>query len=134
MPTLAVAIRSGLPSDDEHASLAEAREALAYWEDRAHRLPRHAVRRRREARELSARWQARVAARERDAYGRGLLGALLLVATERRLPAGVRHTGAVVARRTRQAATIVVVTVIALAMAGIVAAVELLSALVNALS
>ena len=60
--------------------LEDARESLAYWENRARTLPLHAVRRRREAREMTHRWQARVAEAERIVYGRGLLGALLLVA------------------------------------------------------
>ena len=60
--------------------LEDARESLAYWEARARTLPRHAIRRRREAREMTARWQARVAEAERLVYGRGLLGALLLLA------------------------------------------------------
>ena len=57
--------------------LEDARESLAYWETRARTLPLHAVRRRREAREMTHRWQARVAEAERIVYGRGLLGALL---------------------------------------------------------
>ncbi|HET8949832.1 MAG TPA: hypothetical protein VFN44_04950, partial [Solirubrobacteraceae bacterium] len=65
--------------------LEDARESLAYWETRARTLPLHAVRRRREAREMTHRWQVRVAEAERTVYGRGLLGALLLVAAERRL-------------------------------------------------
>ena len=77
--------------------LEDARESLAYWEARAHTLPRHAIRRRREAREMTARWQARVAEAERLVYGRGLLGALLLLAAERRLPQPVRRHGRVVA-------------------------------------
>jgi len=41
--------------------LEDARESLAYWQARAETLPRHAIRRRREARDMAARWQARVA-------------------------------------------------------------------------
>ena len=75
---------------------------------RARTLPLHAVRRRREAREMTHRWQARVAEAERIVYGRGLLGALLLVAAERRLPQQTRHRGQVVARRVVQAAVALV--------------------------
>src|SRR4051795_1085980 len=84
--------------------LEDAREALAYWERRSHALPRHAVRRRREAREMAVRWQARVAEAERTVYGRGLLRALLLLAAERRLPQPVRRRSHDVARRVGQAA------------------------------
>ena len=114
--------------------LEDARESLAYWETRARTLPRHALRRRREAREMTARWQARVAEAERLAYGRGLLGALLLLAAERRLPQGVRRSGAVVARRLAQAAVAVCVCLVALFAAGAWAAVEVLAAVLRALA
>ena len=73
--------------------LEDARESLAYWESRARTLPRHALRRRREAREMASRWQARVDEAERLVYRRGLLGALQLQAAQRRLPQGVRRSG-----------------------------------------
>jgi hypothetical protein len=76
--------------------LADARQSLAYWEARARRLPRRALRRRREARAMAARWRARVAEAERREYGRGLLGAALLLVVERRLPATTSYR----ARRT----------------------------------
>ena len=114
--------------------LEDARESLAYWETRARTLPLHAVRRRREAREMAARWQARVAEAERMVYGRGLLGALLLVAAERRLPATARRTGHVVARRVARAAAVVLVCLMALAVAGAWVFVELVSALLGALA
>jgi len=114
--------------------LEDARESLTYWETRARTLPLHAVRRRREAREMAARWQARVAEAERMVYGRGLLGALLMVAAERRLPATARRTGHVVARRVAQAAVVVVVCLMALAVAGVWMVVELVSALLGALA
>ena len=67
--------------------LEDARESLAYWETRAQHAPaatRSAAAARR------ARWppagRHRVAEAERLVYGRGLLGALLLLAAERRLP------------------------------------------------
>ena len=114
-------------------SLEDARESLAYWEDRARRLPRHALRRRREAREMAVRWQARVADAERAVYGRGLLGALLLLAAERRLPEPTRRAGRRLVRRTAQAAAVVCVALFGLALAGAVAAIELIAALVRAL-
>jgi hypothetical protein len=114
--------------------LADARESLAYWEARARSLPHHAVRRRREARELAARWRRRVAEAERAAYGAGLLGAVLLYATERRFPAPVYARGRMVMRRTAQVATVICVAVIALLVAGVVAAAEVISALIGALA
>jgi hypothetical protein len=114
--------------------LEDARESLTYWETRARTLPLHAVRRRREARELAARWQARVAEAERMVYGRGLLGALLLVAAERRLPQGVRRSGGVVARRVARAFVVAFVCLVALAAAGAWAFVELVSALLSAIA
>jgi hypothetical protein len=119
------------PSDP--VALNDARESLAYWEDRARRLPLHAVRRRREARELARRWQLRVAEAERARYGAGLLGALVLLAAERRLPQHARARGRRVAHRTAQAATVVAVALVALVLAGAVAAVELIAALLRAL-
>jgi hypothetical protein len=115
------------------AELADARDSLAYWEERAHTLPLHAVRGRREARDMAARWRGRVADAERAAYGAGLLGAMLLLATERRLPQPVVHTGRVMARRAAQLAGLVLVALLALLVTGIVAAVELLTALLRAL-
>ena len=113
--------------------LEDARESLAYWETRARTLPLHAVRRRREAREMAARWQRRVADAERLIYGRGLIGALVLVAAERRLPQGVRRSGHVVARRVAHAFVVAFVCLAALAVAGAWAFVELVSALFGAL-
>ena len=114
--------------------LEDARESLAYWEARARTLPRHAIRRRREAREMTARWQARVADAERLVYGRGLLGALLLLAAERRLPQPVRRHGRVVARRLGQAAMIAFACLVALLVAGLWAAVELIGAMLGAIA
>src|SRR5215217_1644129 len=114
--------------------LDDARDSLAYWEERSVRLPRHAIRRRREAREMTARWQARVAEAERVAYGRGLLGALLLLAAERRLPQPVRRRGHLVARRLGQAAVVAFTCLVALLLAGAWAAGELVAALLHALA
>jgi hypothetical protein len=134
MPVSAAPIRLGAASDLAAPDLDEARDALAYWEDRAQRLPRHAVRRRREAREMAARWHSRVAEAERAAYGRGLLGALILFAAERRFPETTRHAGRQLVHRTAQAAMVVVVAVVALLAAGAVAAVELIAAILHALT
>jgi hypothetical protein len=133
---MALALPTRIPARHDLAdlSLEDARESLAYWEDRARRLPRHAVRRRREAREMAVRWQARVAEAERAAYGRGLLGALLLLAAERRLPEPTRRAGQRIVRRTAQAALLVLVAVLTLAVAGLYAAVELLAAFLRALA
>jgi len=114
--------------------LEDARESLAYWETRARTLPLHAVRRRREAREMTHRWQMRVAEAERIVYGRGLLGALLLIASERRLPQQTRHRGQVVARRLVQATVALVVLLAALAVAGVWAFVEVVVSLLGALT
>jgi hypothetical protein len=74
------------------SALPEARESLTYWESRLQTLPRRAVHKRREAREMAARWRARVSEAERAQYGAGVLGALLLVVAEGRLPVSARHT------------------------------------------
>ena len=110
------------PGDDD---LEAARDSLAYWEERARRLPLHDLRRRREAREMAARWRARVAAAERLCYGRGLAGALLQVAVERRLPAQARHTGRTVARRTAQVLIVLTLASVALAVAAVVVLAEI---------
>jgi hypothetical protein len=84
--------------------LEEARELLAYWERRARRLPRWALMRRREAREMAGRWRERVRAAEERRYGRGLLGAASMYALERRAPTTLAHRG-------RRAARVVVYAV-----------------------
>ena len=114
--------------------LEDARESLAYWQARAETLPRHAIRRRREARDMAARWQARVAEAERVVYGRGLLGALLLLAVERRLPQPLRHRGHVAARRLAQAAVVAFACLVALVLTAAWAATELVAALLHALA
>jgi hypothetical protein len=87
---LAASVRTPRGAADE---LDEARELLAYWEQRARRLPRWAVMRRREARAMAWRWRERVRAAEQVRYGRGLLGAASQLAVERRMPATVAHRG-----------------------------------------
>ena len=71
---------------------------------------------------------------ERATYGAGLLGALLLLAAERRLPASTRRAGRRIARRTARAAVVVCVALIALVVAGMYAMLELLAALVRAVA
>jgi len=127
MPSFAYPERLGR-DHEAGEDLEEAREALAYWEDRARRLPRRAVRKRREAREMVVRAHARVAEAERAAYGRGLVGALTQIVVERRLPAHAERRGRVAARRAAQAATVVVATVAVLSVAVVVAVVALLVA------
>jgi hypothetical protein len=102
--------------------LDEARELLAYWEQRARRLPRWALVRRREARDMAARWRARVRDAERDRYGRGMLGAASQLAVERRAPVTVAHRGRQAARLACYAALSVAVA-LALVLAAAVAVV-----------
>jgi hypothetical protein len=109
--------------------LTDARESLDYWEDRSRRLPRRAIRKRREAREMSARWRARVAEAERAEYGRGLMGALMLMVAERRLPVTADHTGRQLARRGLQAVLALTAVMVTLTVLAMVAAVALLVAI-----
>jgi hypothetical protein len=101
------------------ATLAEAREALTYWEHRERRLPRFALVRRREARTMAARWHGRLVAAERELYGRGLAGALLLMTAEQRLPEQARHAGRRFAHRARQVAVAVTVLMLSVALAAV---------------
>lgn len=122
MPAFAV---PALFADD---SLHEARESLAYWEDRAQRLPRHAMLRRREARTMAARWSSRVAEAERDRYGRGVAGTLLLLMAEGRVPEPARRTGRRVARRAVQGLALASAACVATLALAVVMVVALVSA------
>jgi hypothetical protein len=93
--------------------LTDARESLEYWERRARGLPWLALRRRREARTMAARWRTRVAEAERVAYGRGLAGALFQLVCEQRLPSVAVHRGRTMVRRTLQVAAAAAVTMVA---------------------
>jgi len=104
--------------------LEEARELLAYWERRARRLPRWALMRRREAREMAGRWRERVRAAEERRYGRGLLGAASMYALERRAPTTLAHRGRRAARVVVYAAAGVAVTFTVLFLAAAVAIAE----------
>ena len=97
------ALRAPRAAADE---LDEARELLAYWEQRARRLPRWALMRRREAHEMARRWRERAQTAEQARYGRGVLGAASLVAVERRAPTALAHRG-------RQAARLALYTTVA---------------------
>ncbi len=120
---------TGAPAD-----LADARDSLDYWERREREASRLAIGRRREARAAAARWRAHVAAAERDAYGRGLLGALLLLVAEGRLPEAARHTSRRVRVRAVRTVAALTVLAVAVAVAGLVVAAELVTALAHALA
>jgi hypothetical protein len=93
--------------------LDEARELLAYWEQRARRLPRWALMRRREARAMAWRWRERVRAAERGRYGRGVLGIATQLAVEQRMPTTLAHRGRQAARVAAYAAVTALVAVAA---------------------
>jgi hypothetical protein len=115
------------------SALLEARESLTYWERRLERLPRRAVGKRREAREMATRCRERVMEAERVHYGAGIFGALFMLAAERRLPTEARYASRRVARVASRAALAAFVLLAAvLVMAG-VAVLELLAAIVRAL-
>lgn len=100
------------------ADLDDARESLAYWEDRGRSLPLHAIRRRREARDMTARWQARVAQAERELYGRGVLGTVLMLVAERRLPLDTRRSGQLALRRAAQVTALFALAMVTVVVAG----------------
>ena len=108
------------------SALPEARESLEYWERRSHTLPRLAVRQRREAREMAERWRSRVSEAERLEYGAGLLGAIFMVMTERRLPTTARHTGRTVIKVALWTSAVMVLLTVLLVVALFAAAVALL--------
>ena len=115
------------------SALPEARESLSYWETRLETLPRRAVRKRREARAMATRWRERVCEAERVQYGAGVLGALLLLLSERRLPTETRYASRRVARvASRAALAAFALLAVVLVVAG-VAILELLAAIVRAL-
>lgn len=123
---------TGLPADRQN--LVDARESLSYWTQRAQRLPMRAVRKRREARMLARRWSARVAEAERAHYGAGVLGALLMVLVERRLPEPSLQARHCVARWARRAFAAAAVALVALTVMAMLAAVELIAAILEVLS
>jgi hypothetical protein len=124
---LADALRTPRAGADE---LAEARELLAYWEQRARRLPRWALMRRREAHAAARRWRERVRDAEQLRYGRGLRGAASQLALERRMPTALAHRGHQAARlAVYTAATAVITLLLVLAAALAVVAEAILGAL-----
>ena len=115
------------------SALGDARESLTYWESRLETLPRRAVRKRREAREMASRWRERVCEAERVQYGAGVLGAVLMVLAERRLPTEARYASRRVARVASRAAFAAFALLAAVLVVAGVAIVELLAAIVSAL-
>ena len=107
------------------SALPEARESLDYWERRAHTLPRLAVRQRREAREMAARWRERVSEAERLEYGVGVLGVVFMMLAERRLPVTTRHTGRTLVKAAVWTAVLTAVLIVLLLVALFAAAVAL---------
>jgi hypothetical protein len=104
--------------------LEEARELLAYWEQRARRLPRWALMRRREARAAAWRWRERVRDAERARYGRGRLGAASQLAVERRPPATLAHRGRQAARLAAYTAVTAAITLALVAAAAVAVVAE----------
>jgi hypothetical protein len=62
---------------DHRGEIIEAREAFEYWSGRARRLPWHRRAARREAREMAARWRARLVARHLERWRESLVVPLL---------------------------------------------------------
>jgi hypothetical protein len=115
------------------SALPEAREALTYWEQRLERLPRRAVAKRREARAMATRCRERVMEAERTQYGAGILGALIMLAAERRLPTEARYASRQAARVASRAALAAFVLLAAVLVVAGVVVLELLAAIVRAL-
>ena len=105
-------------------ALVEARESLNYWESRLETLPRTAVRKRREAKEMCARWRERVMEAERAEYGPGLLGAIFLLLAEKRLPS---HTSRQIVRVGKGAAIVAATTVASMVLLTVIAFAVLLA-------
>ncbi len=118
-------------SAPRHPDLADARESLEYWERRLAALPRLDRRGRREAAEAIVRARDRVAAAERAAYGEGIGGRLVQVATEGRLPEPLRDSGRRVARHGRRAVVAVVALTTAVTVLVLVASLALVLALLG---
>jgi hypothetical protein len=110
-------------------NLDDSREALAYWDARSRTLPRLAVRRRREARVMAQRWQARVAAAEAARYGGGWLGTLAMAVFERRVPAQLQWRGLRVVRRARRMVMLATAAMGAMVVLGVAAMVDLIARL-----
>jgi hypothetical protein len=83
-------------------SVAEAREALAFWRGRLARLPWYRRSARAEAREMAARWQRRVIEAELERWRLGVVSRWLLPVVARWAPRGISaaHLARVALRRT----------------------------------
>ncbi len=133
---------AGLDSLEDHSfaetvappPLDEARESLDFWRGRLERTPRHRLGRRREARDMVARWEARVRRAEIQAFGGGLLGRLWAT-WDRGSWAAVRgEAGRLVSRRARMLMPRhVVIAALGLWATATLLAAAMLTALVNAL-
>lgn len=92
------------PEDDAFAAaiapppLADARESLEFWRGRLAGAPLYRFRRRREARQMVARWEARVRRAEAAVFGGGVAGRLR-AAWDRGTWAGLGSEVAHLARR-----------------------------------
>jgi hypothetical protein len=115
------------------SALGDARDSLTYWETRLETLPRRAVRKRREARAMADRWRERVCEAERKRYGAGLLGAVLLLVAERRLPTETRYASRRVERIVSRMALAAFALLATVLVVGGVLVFELLAAIVRAL-
>jgi hypothetical protein len=96
-------------------SVAEAREALAFWRGRLMRLPWYRRSARAEARVMAARWQRRVIEAELERWRLGAVSRLVLPVVERWAPRGVRatHLARIAVRRTRLGRLLAVIAVAA---------------------
>jgi hypothetical protein len=80
----------------------EAREALEFWSRRADRLPWHRRAARREAREMTARWRARLVARRLERWRLGWLEGALTPLLDARGRSGGAHVRSLVWRSMRR--------------------------------
>ena len=78
---------------------------------------------------MAARWRERVSEAERLQYGAGLLGALLLFISERRLPVSAYQAGRTVVRVGAGVAVAVLALVVAVLVAAGAVAVEVITAI-----
>ena len=78
---------------------------------------------------MAARWRERVSEAERMQYGAGLLGALLLFLSERRLPVSAYQAGRTLVRVGIGVVAAIVVLMVAVLVAAGAVAIEVLSAI-----
>src|SRR3954451_18296878 len=84
------------------SDIVEAREAFEFWSRRAERLPWHRRVARREAREMAARWRARLVARHLERWRIGWLGRGGAALRAPRGRSGRRHVGSLAVRSMRR--------------------------------